>query len=180
MVDETVSRRYATAVFSLAKAADAVERVADGLHRADDAIRSDPDVRRMFVSPVVNRLEKAKALEQALSASVDTLVLHTVLLLVRKRRERLLSPIVGEYDKLALAERGLEPLEITSSHRLDRGELDAIVARLARSYGKTFDVREKVDPALLGGIRITMGDRRIDGSVAGRLDQLAREMFSNS
>ncbi len=58
-------------------------------------------------------------------------------------------------------------------------EADALVARLEKIYNKTFAVTRRVNPALLGGLRITMGDRRIDGSVAGRLDDLARDLMTS-
>jgi F-type H+-transporting ATPase subunit delta len=56
--------------------------------------------------------------------------------------------------------------------------LNDLVARLSRLYGKTFDVRQTVQPALLGGLRITMGDRRVDGTIAGRLDELFRDLIA--
>ena len=55
----------------------------------------------------------------------------------------------------------------------------AIADRLQRTYSTAFDVTQKVDPELIGGLRITMGDRRIDGTVAGRLDELSRTLFAN-
>ena len=77
---------------------------------------------------------------------------------------------------LALSAAGKEPLEIVSARPLGQAETDRIVARLSALYGATFEVNVKVDPSLLGGVRITMGDRSIDGSIAGRLDQVAREL----
>ena len=99
---------------------------------------------------------------------------------MRKRREALLRPIAVEYDKLALEAAGKEPLEIVSARELAPNELNSIVVRLARAYGKSFSVTQRTDPSLLGGVRITLGDRRIDGSLAGRLDELARELFAQN
>jgi F-type H+-transporting ATPase subunit delta len=87
---------------------------------------------------------------------------------------------VREYLKLALENAGKESLEIVSARELAPNELSAIVVRLSRSYGKTFDVTQRTDPSLLGGVRITVGDRRIDGSLAGRIDALARDLFART
>ena len=65
-----------------------------------------------------------------------------------------------------------------SARDLTASELSGIVVRLSRSYDTTFDVTQRTDPTLLGGVRITMGDRRIDGSLSGRIDELARELFA--
>ncbi|MFY9779790.1 MAG: ATP synthase F1 subunit delta [Candidatus Baltobacteraceae bacterium] len=176
MQNETVARRYASAVLSLAREAGKTETIGANLRTASEAIFADAETRRFFLSPVFVRTQKAQVLASIFEGKLDELALHTVLLLVRKRREALLPAIVAEYDKLALSAAGKEPLEIVSARPLGQAETDRIVARLSALYGATFEVNVKVDPSLLGGVRITMGDRSIDGSIAGRLDQVAREL----
>jgi F-type H+-transporting ATPase subunit delta len=178
MTSGTVARRYATAVFMLARDAGAFERIERDLRGIVDAIAAKPEVWRFFVSPVVNRAEKAALLERAFGEKVDRIALNALLLLVRKRREALLTLIVAAYEKLALAERNREPLAIVSARPLAAGELEEMVARLSRVYGKKFEVSTSVDATLLGGVRLAMGDRYIEGSVSGRLDELARELFA--
>jgi F-type H+-transporting ATPase subunit delta len=175
--NETLARRYATAIFNLARAADSIEVTGRDLGAAADAIYGTDDVRRFYLSPVFGRKKKEDVLLGAFTGKLGTLALHSLLLLVRKRRESLLRPIVAEYAKLALAHAGREPLEIVSARELAPNELNGIVVRLSRSYGKTFTVTQRTDPSLLGGIRITMGDRRIDGSLAARIDELARDLI---
>ncbi len=176
MQNETVARRYASAILSLASEAGKTEEIGANLRTVSQAIFGDAETRRFFLSPVFVRKQKALVLASIFEGKLDEIALHTVLLLVRKRREALLPAIVVQYDKLALVAAGREPLEIVSARPLGQVEIERIVTRLSRLYGATFDVNVKVDPRLLGGVSITMGDRRIDGSVAGRLDQLAREL----
>jgi len=75
--------------------------------------------------------------------------------------------------------RGAQTLQVTSARPLSKVELDALVARLSATFKTPFDVTESVDPNLIGGVRITMGDKRIDGTIAGRLDDLARMLSTN-
>jgi F-type H+-transporting ATPase subunit delta len=178
MQNETVARRYAAAVFSLADERAAIDAVGRDLHAVWGSIGSDHDAARFFVSPVIDRAQKADVLMRVFAGKIGEIALHTLLLLVRKRREALLGPIIAEYEKLQLAQSGREPLLVVSARELAAAELNQIVERLARIYGKRFEVTTRVDPSLLGGIRITMGDRSIDGSIAGRLDELARELHS--
>ena len=180
MQNQTVARRYATAVFNLARKADAVDPVGADLASVASTIFGADNIRRFFLSPVFERKQKEALLAQSFASRVDDIALHTTLLLVRKRREALLPAIVTEYQKLALAAAGKEPLEIVSARALATSELEDIVARLGRTYGKAFDVTSRTDPSLLGGVRITMGDLRIDGSLAGRLDDIARELFTRN
>ena len=90
----------------------------------------------------------------------------------------MVEEIVAQFDLLeprarraAAASRQRAPLSKT--------ELDALVARLAAAYHTKFDVTQSVDPELIGGVRITMGDKRADGTIAGRLDDLARLLSTN-
>ena len=178
MQDQTVARRYATAVFNLAKAANTIDAVGTDLASASAAIYGNDGVRRFFLSPVFERKRKEALLLEAFRSRVSEIALHTLLLLVRKRREALLAPLATEYAKLAVASAGKEPLEIVSARPLAQSELNSIVVRLGRTYGKAFDVIARTDPSLLGGVRITMGDRRIDGSLSARLDDIALELFA--
>lgn len=178
MANETLARRYATAIFSLAQDADAIARVRDDLHVVKTILDADDGVRKFFRSPVVDRKEKAAIVERAFGA-LHEIALHTVLLLVRKRREAIFEEIVKQYDLLEQRHRGGSPLRIESARALDPGELNELVEKLSRRYDTAFDVTQTVDPQLIGGVRITLGDKLIDGSVAGRLDELARMLSAN-
>jgi len=150
------------------------------LRVAVDTIYGNDGVRRFYLSPVVARAKKESLLKEAFGKSLSATALNALLVLVRKRREALLPAIASEYDKLALAAAGKEPLEIVTAHELAPNELNTIVVRLARIYGKSFDVTQRIDADLLGGVRITMGDRRVDGSLAGRLDDIARRLYARN
>ena len=180
MQNQTLARRYATAVFSLASDAGNVERVGSELETILRTIHSDPAILRYFRSPVVNRVEKEKTLLDSLQGKVGDVALHTLLLLVRKRREGLLEELVLEYGNIARAARGVDPLTVTTARELSSGEVRALVERLERTYGKKFEANVTVDPSLIGGVRVAMGDRLIDGSVAGRLEELTRSLFGSN
>ncbi|MBV9718972.1 MAG: ATP synthase F1 subunit delta [Candidatus Eremiobacteraeota bacterium] len=180
MVNEKLARRYATAVFSLARERKAVDRVGDDLAAIASAIQSDTQVREFFVAPVIERPVKERMLLQTFEGKVDEISLHTLLLLVRKRRESILAALAGEYQKLQLAARGAETLRVTTARAIPPEELRAMVHRLERLYEKKFEVTQVVEPSLIGGARILMGDRRVDGSVSGRLDALARTLFARN
>jgi len=179
MANEKLARRYALAVFQLAQEQSAVVPVRNDLHSLADAIYTDAAVKDFFLSPVVNRKQKEQALAQSFQGRVHDLALHTVLLLVRKRREALLRDLVRQYDELEMQGRGAEQLTITSAKQLETAQLQALVARIEQLYNKKFDVSQRVDPDLIGGVRIMMGDLRIDGSVAGRLEELSRTLFAH-
>jgi len=178
MANETVSRRYAVAIFELAKESNVIPQVKHDLHTVTATLAADESVRGFFRSPVIDRKEKAQIMETAFS-KLNEIALHAVLLLVRKRRENLLEEIVAQYDILEQRSRQAAPLKIESARELGATELAELVSRLSNLYKTTFDVTQTVDPTLIGGVRITMGDKRVDGSVSGRLDDLARMLSTN-
>jgi len=180
MSNRTLARRYAVAIFNLATEAKAVEPVGRDLHTIASTIYANDDVRRFYLSPVFERAAKLKALQTSFEGKVSDIALHALLLFVRKRREALLPEVAVEYDALALAASGRESLEIVSARPLSSDEAAMLVARLEKSYGKTFAVTRRTDPGLLSGLSITMNDRRIDGTLAGRLDELVRHLSTNA
>jgi F-type H+-transporting ATPase subunit delta len=180
MVNEKLARRYAVAAFSLAQTTGAADRVGDDVARIAATIREDASVADFFVAPTVDRRDKERVLRDAFAGRVDDVALHTVLLLVRKRREAMLDAIVTEYRKLQMSARGAEAVTIRTARALSDDELRGMADRLQRIYGKKFEVTQLVDPKLIGGVRVLMGDRRIDGSVLGRLESLSRELFATT
>jgi F-type H+-transporting ATPase subunit delta len=176
VVNQTLARRYALAVSSLAGEQQAAERVGSELTAVADAIGGNAQAREFFLAPVISKPDKERILAGILEGKLHPIALHTLLLLVRKRREQLLPALVAEYLALQRAARGAQTLTLTSARTLDRSEYAALVQRLEHIYGKKFEPNELVDPALIGGLRIMMGDRRIDSTIAGRLDALARDL----
>lgn len=176
MVNRTLARRYAIAIAMLARESNAVERVSADLQALSAAIGEPGLVRDFFESPVIDRPSKELLLGRVFEGRVHPIALHALLLLVRKRREVLLRAIVEEYLSLERSARGVETMTLESARALDRDEYARLVAGLEERYKKKFEITQVVDPHLIGGLRIMMGDRRIDASISGRLAALAREL----
>jgi len=179
VVSETLARRYALAVATLAREQDVVDRVGADLVAISKTLGGSGLVADFFVAPVIERREKERVLCDAFENRVHPIALHTLLLLVRKRREALLGSIVAQYLGLQRAARGVETLTLQTARPLELTEYQDLVTKLESFYAKKFEVTEVVDPQLIGGLRITMGDRRIDATISGRLNALARELAGN-
>ncbi len=176
MVNQRLARRYAVAVSSLAAEQQAEDRVGSDLETVADAIAANTEAREFFLSPVISKPDKERILAEAFEGKLHPIALHALLLLVRKRREPLFPALVAEYLDLQRAARGAQTLTLTSARALDRAEYGSLIQRLERLYGKKFEVVQVVDPSLIGGLRIRMGDRRIDATISGRLNAIARDL----
>ncbi len=177
MVKQTLARRYAIAIATLAREQHAVERVSDDLQAIGDSIGAPGLIRDFFESPVIDRPSKELALrtrfrgQGASDRAARALAARSQA--AREVARPRSSPNTSRWNVRRAA---WSSLTLETARPLDPAERDRLMARLEAVYGKKFEVKEIVDPTLIGGLRLMMGDRRIDASISGRLDALAREL----
>ncbi len=152
------------------------QRVGTDLGILSERLTQPGKIGDFFMAPVISRPDKERVLREIFDGRVHPVALHALLLLVRKRREAFLPAILDEYLELQRVARGRQRVTLESARPLEPAEYEDLVRRLEQIYGKAFDVTKVVKPELIGGVRLMMGDRRIDGSICGRLEALAREL----
>jgi F-type H+-transporting ATPase subunit delta len=167
-----VLRRYAVALLELASKAGAVDRVQRDLSALAETIASQEGLAEHLASPRVTRAQKAKLLSAALGAGKRDLVRSTVLLLVDKGRAGLVPELASVFDEAAREASGQAVAQVTSAVPLDAELRGRLIERLCAVSGRKITVEERVDAELLGGLRVLIGSRMIDGSVKRRLDEL--------
>lgn len=164
------AKRYAQAVFSLARESGAFDRWQADLTRLATLVQ-DERAATFLVSPNVPESEKQRVLDASLASSTPEMRNLARLLLQRQRLE-----IAPEIDQLfresVLAERGIAIAEVTTAQALDAEGERVVRAQLSRMIGKEIELRTKVDPAIIGGIVARVGDSLIDGSVINQLRRL--------
>jgi F-type H+-transporting ATPase subunit delta len=101
-------------------------------------------------------------------------VLGLLHVLVDKRREMVLDNIIDEFAKYRDEHEGRVHARVTTAKSLDDAERERLVAALGKTTGKTVELHEKIDPAVIGGIRVNLGDYVLDGTVRRRLNELRR------
>jgi F-type H+-transporting ATPase subunit delta len=176
---ETAARRYAEAAFEVALAADELDRWQADL-RTTAAILGRQDVERVVdnpAMPVEKRLDIVRAL---LEDRVSAGLLRLVALLVERGRVRLLPRVSDEFTRLLNAERGIVTATVTSAVPLTPDEEAAVRARAEALAGGDVELRTAVDPELLGGITLRIGDRLLDASIRGRLERLRAELHAGA
>jgi len=178
MLKETIARRYSAALFALAKESDTVETTVAQLDAFVGALGSDASLSEFFDSPVIDRAQKTALLESAFADKLAELTYNFLILLVRKRRENLLSVIARQMHELLDSDTGRTVAHISTPAPLPPEELAALARRLSTVYKRPIVPESKVDDALLGGAVIQMGDTYIDASVAGKLEEVRRHLLS--
>ena len=180
MLKDSIARRYSAALFALAEEAGPIEKTVSELDTFVAALREDADVAEFFASPVLDRVEKTKMLTAALGARMSELTLNFLILLIRKRRENLVELVAQQMHELLDEQMGREPAEIATPVPLSPHELAELAKRLSTVYKKTIIPRPRVEPALLGGLVVQVGDRYVDASVSGKLEELRRHLLASA
>ena len=173
------ARRYAEAAFEIARRDDSVERWLAQLDHAAAAV-TDPTVMRRLENPRVPLAERHAALVSVLGSDLQAQVANLIGLLLRRRRLDALPGIAREFRRLHNRAAGIVEATATSAAQLDQAEVDALRARLEQISGARVELELNVDPALLGGVQVRLGDRLIDGSVRGRLERLRTRLAAGA
>ncbi|MFN4032016.1 MAG: ATP synthase F1 subunit delta [Fimbriimonadales bacterium] len=172
MVDIRVARRYARALFEVALKQNLLRPTADDLAGLRTLLEQSAELRAFFYSPLIPRDRKVAHLREALQAQLQPHTLRLLELLIEKRREKFLEAVCEEFRKLQEAHQGVVRATIESATPLTAAEQNDIVQKLQHSTGKTIIPTFEVNPDLIGGVRVQMGDYQIDGTLRGALDRL--------
>ena len=167
---DTASRRYAEAAFQVAQAANALDRWQADLAALGGAL-DIPELRAVMEHPAIPFAAKEKVLRRAVT-DVGVEPLNLILLMIRRGRPGAIPAMRRHFEELVRRERGIAKAEIRSALPLDdqdRAELERTLGRLA---GREVELTELVDPSLIGGISVRIGDRLYDASVRSRLQRL--------
>lgn len=170
----TLARPYARAAFENAREAGALEAVGDGLAFAAAAI-AVPEAKRALGDPRLVGRDLATLLLPE-GAALDSPLGRFLVVLAEARRVALLPEIAALYQAMKREHDGELKVLVRSAVALEAGERERIASALSRRFGKRIALDNEIDPDLIGGAVIHAGESVIDGSVRGRLAQLAQAL----
>lgn len=169
--------RYATALYELADEAKALDVVSADLIALKKQITESDDLRRLIISPLIPRAQQAKAMLALVEkAGVSDITRRFIGTVARNRRLASLTQIIDGFATLLAAHRGEVTAEVTSAKQLSPAQADALGNALRSAVGKKVAVQLNVDPKLLGGLKVKVGSRLIDASLASKLQRLQLAM----
>jgi F-type H+-transporting ATPase subunit delta len=175
----TAPRRYAEAAFEVATRDGTLDRWRADLDIAAN-IAGDQRSLDVLANPAISVERRATALDQLLVDQVSGQTANLVRLLLRRGRIEDLPRVAAEYRRLDDRRQGITHATATSASELTQDEIRELTARLEQSTGGRIALDVEVDPSLLGGLVVRVGDRLIDGSVRGRLERLRNQLISGA
>jgi F-type H+-transporting ATPase subunit delta len=172
------AKRYAQAVFSLAKERGTLDRWLDDLARLND-LMSDPRAAEFLVSPAVPEADKLKLVDSVLAAAQPE-ARNLAHMLIQRQRIAIVPDLAQLYGAAVLEERGIAIAEVLTAEPLGPREQEMVRAHLSRLVGKTVQLRTQTDPSIIGGVIARVGDQLIDGSVINQLRRLKARLAATA
>jgi F-type H+-transporting ATPase subunit delta len=168
----TIVRPYAVAAFRLAKEQNALARWSEMLGYAS-AIASDAQMKAVIDDPKVIASDLERLFLSLCEKKLDKAGENLIKMLVEYGRLALLPEMAQAFEELKAQDEGVLQAEITAATKPSDSEIKALVNRLEAKFGKKIETSVKVDPEIIGGIKIVIGDTVIDASVRGQLQEMA-------
>ena len=172
---QEIAQVYARSLFEVAKEHDKLDVVREQLGEVADAIAEQHDLQVFFFSPYFSTDEKVQGLGRALP-DADESVLNFLGLLIEKHRMPTLFRIRREFEALWEEENRLLPVQVTSAIELDESTVRQIGDAIGEQTGRRIELTSEVDPGILGGIVLRVGNSILDASIRNRLEKLRKQV----
>ncbi len=172
---EEIAQVWARALFEVAKEHDLLDVVREQLGAFVDALNENRDLMVFFFSPYFSTQEKKDGLKRAVT-DAEPVLMNFLEALIERYRMPTIFRIKARYEVLWEDERDLLPVEVTSAIELDKSIVGSIGDRIGEQTKRTVELSSKVDPDILGGIVLRVGNVILDASIRNRLEQLRKQV----
>ena len=178
MRDATIARNYAAALLALARKADDLTAWGRMIDDVANAVERDDRLRRFLEAPQISAAQKNAVLSKAFEDRAPRLFLRFLQRLVMNRRQMLIPEIANEYRDLVDEVEGRVHAQVTLAKPIDEEQRAVIARHLTHTLGQPVVPQVRINPNILGGIIVRVGDRVMDGSVRKRLGILRNRMIA--
>ena len=172
---EELAEVYSRALFEVAKDHDVLDRVHDELGDFADALGESRDLQLFFFSPYFSSQEKKEGIAKLVEGA-DERFTNFLELLAERHRMPVLLRVRRSFDKLWAEENKLLPVQVTSAVELDEKLVEGIGERIEEQTGHKVELSSRVDPDVLGGLVLQVGNMVLDASVRSRLERLRKQV----
>lgn len=172
---EELARVYGRSFFEVAKEQGKLDLLREQLGQFADALAENPDLELFFFSPYFSTSEKQASLHRLLDGA-DERLLSFLELLIENHRMPIVFRVRREYERLWEDEKELLPVVLTSAVELDEQTVADLSARIGERTGRTVQLTTEVQPGIIGGIVVRVGNSILDASIRNRLEQLRTQV----
>jgi ATP synthase F1 delta subunit len=172
---EEIAEVYARALFEVAKDQDVLDEIHDELGQVAQAMHDNRELAVFFFSPYFSTEEKKEALGRTVEGAQPALT-NFLEALIERHRMPVIFRIASRFDEMWDEERQLLPVQVTSAVELDERTIKEIGDQIGEQTGQTIELSSEVDPEILGGIVLRVGNSILDASIRNSLEQLRKQV----
>jgi ATP synthase F1 delta subunit len=172
---EEIAQVWSRALFEVAKEHDVLDQVRDQLGAFADALNENRDLMVFFFSPYFSTEEKKDGLKRSVT-DAEPVLTNFLEALIERHRMPAIFRIKTRYEALWEEERDLLPVVLTSAIELDKSTISSIGEQIGEQTKRTVELSSHVDPDILGGIVLRVGNVILDASIRNRLEQLRKQV----
>jgi F-type H+-transporting ATPase subunit delta len=172
---EEIASVYARSLFEVAKEQGKLDTIHDELGEFADALNGSRELQVFLFSPYFSTKEKSDGLAKAISGADETFM-NFLGLLIEKHRAPAIFRVRAEFDALWEEENKLLPVQITSAVELDESTVKHVGDRISEQTGRKVELSARVEPEILGGIVVRVGNSILDASIRNRLENLRKQV----
>jgi len=171
-----VSKTYAKALFELAVEGQMVDQILAEYEFVKDSFDEFPEFLEIVKSPKIQVDEKIKILEETFGEKVSDTLINFFKILVDKKRSNVIRDVYDDFNVFVNEEKGLVVARVESVIPLEANEIEALEAKLSKVTGKTVTIDNVINPDIMGGLVVKVGDKVVDGSLKHKLENLKHEL----
>ena len=171
-----VSKTYAKALFELAVEGQMVDQILAEYEFVKDSFDEFPEFLEIVKSPKIAVEDKKNILVETFGEKVSETLINFFKILVDKKRSDVIREVYDDFSVMVDEEKGLVVARVESVIPLEANEIEALEAKLSKVTGKTVTIDNVINPDIMGGLVVKVGDQVLDGSVKHKLDNLKHEL----
>ena len=179
MSEFKVASRYAKSILDLAREQNVLEAIHADMLQVIEVIKSNSQLQAVLRNPIIKLDKKENILKAIFGKTANPLLVSFFTMLIQKGRAGILYPTAGEFISQYNVEKGIIEASVVSAAPLSKEHQDQITELVKNEFGNEVILSSKIDPELIGGFILTVGDRQIDASVAGKLNKLEQHFQNN-
>jgi F-type H+-transporting ATPase subunit delta len=180
MLNGALARRYAQALFELAVEMSVLDQVDRELRELAGLVLKNNELKYLLNHPNIESKTKKETLEMVLDDTVSDISKHFLFLLIDRRRQNMLALIQREFSRLANIERNIVEAKVISALSLTSSQEEKLKQVIAKCTGKNVQLLAEVNSDLIGGVKLQIGDRVMDGSISTALYKMREELRKTS
>lgn len=178
MIIDEIAATYSRALFYLTASDDVLEKRLSDLEEVLELLKQFPDLRHILVAPQIETKQKGELLKKILGGSIDPVVMNFLFCVLDKGRFNCLPQIVRQYHRMVKSKLGILEIRFITAMEINSGFTDVLKAKLEKMYNTKIQIKEEIDPRIIGGAILVINNQMMDFSLKTRLNRLKNSLLA--